>query len=236
MTERFFVDPPVSGETETVWLEAAESRHLAKVMRAKLGDEVTLFDGGGCEFAARIVEIDRNRVELRIVSRKAIDRELPIPITLGVALPKGDRQRWLVEKCVELGVGRLVPLKTTRSVAQPSDQALLRLSRFVVEASKQCGRNRLMLIGPATDFGQFVRFAEPRGGRWIADPSGQPIATGHWTGGELCVAIGPEGGFTADELGLAHDHQWQCLNLGPRILRVETAAAAVTAIASTMFG
>ena len=126
-------------------------------MRATPGTQVTLFDGSGDEFAAAVDRVGRSEVELAILSRESINRELPFALTLGVALPKGDRQKWLVEKAVELGVARIVPLRTQRSVAQPVEQALVRLRRAVIEASKQCGRNRLLQIDPPQTMARLYR-------------------------------------------------------------------------------
>ena len=125
-------------------------------MRAKAGTRVTLFDGSGWEFDAVVQRTGRSEVELAIAGRQEIDREARIAVTLGVALPKGDRQKWLVEKVVELGVARLVPLETERGVAQPVENALERLRRGVIEASKQCGRNRLMEIAEPRAWREFL--------------------------------------------------------------------------------
>jgi len=115
-----------------------------------------LFDGSGAEFTAQVERVGRGEAELTILSREQIDRELPLKLTVGTALPKGDRQRWLVEKAVELGVSRLVPLATARSVARAGRKSLARLRRTVIEASKQCGRNRLMEITETQTWPDFV--------------------------------------------------------------------------------
>src|SRR5688500_2920803 len=132
MSERFFSNQPISGDRAE--LTGDEARHLTSVMRAKIGDEVVLFDGSGEEFSATVTTIRKNAVELAIAERREISRELPFSLTLAVALPKGDRQKWLVEKATELGVTRIVPLSTERGVAQPVDSALDRLRRSVIEA------------------------------------------------------------------------------------------------------
>src|SRR5690242_7225078 len=105
MSERFFVATRVVGDRAV--LEADEARHLTSVMRAGVGDEVTLFDGSGFEVVARISAIQRRSVELQVVERREVSRELAFNLTLAVALPKGERQKWLVEKTTELGVTRL---------------------------------------------------------------------------------------------------------------------------------
>jgi len=227
MSERFFVETPI--EAEHAELVDSEAHHLAKVMRAKPGDVVTLFDGSGAEFESEITSVDRSTVVLKILSRIEIDRELPFELTLGVALPRGDRQRWLIEKAVELGVTRVVPLVTERGVAQPRDKAVLRLKRTVIEASKQCRRNRLLEIDRPQELADYVSMMNEDTVRIIAHPQGQQCSS---TGGiqkevSLALAIGPEGGFTTREIELAELAGWQTVDLGLRILRVETAAITI---------
>src|SRR6476660_6732359 len=144
MSERFYSPHPITAGC--MMLDGPEAHHLLHVMRASVGDEVTLFDDSGAEFKATVETLRRADAELRIIERREIDRELPFELVVGVALPKGDRQKWLVEKLTELGVTTLVPLITERCVAQPAAAVLDRLRRSVIEAAKQCGRNRLMKI------------------------------------------------------------------------------------------
>ena len=168
MSDRYFVDEPIS--PGRVVLAGPEAHHLIHVMRAAPGMRVVLFDGSGAEFPAVVHQVGRNEVELSVVSREEVNRELPVEVTLGVALPKGDRQKWLVEKAVELGVTRIVPLRTQRGVAQPVEQALVRLRRSVVEASKQCGRNRLLQIDQPQGWSDFVADAADVPCRLLAHP------------------------------------------------------------------
>src|SRR5687768_11687842 len=142
MSERFYSSQRITGDRAT--LDGPEAHHLLHVMRARVGDKVTLFDDSGAEFEATVESLGRSDAAVRILERREVDRDLPARLVVGVALPKGDRQRWLVEKLTELGVTELVPLATERGVAQPTASALDRLRRGVVEAAKQCGRNRLM--------------------------------------------------------------------------------------------
>jgi 16S rRNA (uracil1498-N3)-methyltransferase len=230
MSRRFFVDSPITGETAR--LTGQEAQHLTKVMRAKVGDELVLLDGSGAEFSARVEKIGRTEVDLSIIERCDVDRELPFRLVLGVALPKGDRQRWLVEKLVELGVAELVPLVTARGVAQPTGNALERLQRAVVEASKQCGRNRLMVVGQASTFAAFLADASESWTRLIAHPPAAGDVAARWfsNANNIVVAIGPEGGFTDEEIALADEHQWNKVSLGSRVLRTETAAVAIAAL------
>ncbi len=230
---RFFCDHPI--ETSAVVLQDSEAHHIANVLRHRPGDRVMLFDGSGREYLAEILEVGRREVHLRVLSSETVDRELALRLVLAVALPRGERQEWLVQKAVELGVAELVPLQCERIVAIPSAKSLLRWQRTIVEAAKQSGRNRLMSIRPPIPMREFV--AEPFSGlRCI----GQPGPTGRRLDeivrdepqsaiSSVCVAIGPEGGFTDEEQQFAQDRGWQPVHLGPRILRTETAAIAVAA-------
>jgi 16S rRNA (uracil1498-N3)-methyltransferase len=238
MPSRYFVEPPVAGDAVT--LVGTEAHHLAHVMRSRIADAVVLFDGSGWEFTAQIQRIGKQQVDLAILSREPIDRELPLAIHLAVALPKGDRQSWLVEKAVELGVASLTPLRTERGVAQPVEKALLRLRRGVIEASKQCGRNRLMGINEPAPWAEYLQKSEVTSPRCVAHPGGEPaarvfepLASSRPSPNCVHLAIGPEGGFTDAEIQAAVVAGWQLVDLGPRILRVETAALflAATAIA-----
>jgi 16S rRNA (uracil1498-N3)-methyltransferase len=228
MADRYFVDEPI--QTDSVTLAGAEAHHLIHVMRAKPGAEVVLFDASGSEFAARVERVGRADITLAVLARHEIDRELPIRLTLGVSLPKGDRQRWLVEKAVELGVTRLAPLVARRGVAQSSVEPPERLRRAVIEAAKQCGRNRLMEIAPAAPLEDFLRSAGGCAARWLAHPGGSTLAAALEGLGQLdrddqiALAIGPEGGFTDEEVESARSAGWQVIDLGARVLRIETAA------------
>ena len=248
MSDRYFIDEPISPGRAV--LAGPEAHHLIHVMRAAPGMRVVLFDGSGAEFPAVVRQVGRNDVELSVVSREEVNRELPVEVTLGVALPKGDRQKWLVEKAVELGVTRIVPLRTQRGVAQPVEQALVRLRRSVVEASKQCGRNRLLQIDLPQGWSDFVADAADVPCRLLAHPQPESVEGDasavccHLAGSQRAVAlarcvflaVGPEGGFTGEEVALATAAGWQTVDLGPRILRVETAALLLAALVVVHLG
>jgi 16S rRNA (uracil1498-N3)-methyltransferase len=208
---------------------------LLHVYRAKPGMEVILFDGRGSQYPARVVAVERKCVQLEVMEQQQRDCESPRRVTLGVGLPKGDRQHWLVEKSVELGVAELVPLVTARSVAVPGAAAMARLRRTVVEASKQCGRNILMDLATPQTLGDYLREASPDACRVLVHPAAdtETTAIADWPlrreGREFCLAVGPEGGFTEQEIALAYDNGWRVAGLGPRILRVETAALTLVA-------
>ena len=241
MTDRYFSQKTIKGPR--IVITDSEAHHLAHVMRASCGDMLTLFDGSGAEFLAEVARVGRKEVELAILERVEADRELPVRIALAVSLPKGDRQKWLVEKAVELGVAAIVPLITKRSVARPSATSLTRLRRTVIEASKQCGRNRLMEIAEPKAWNDFVQETADTPYRFVAHPGEgvshlpTPNVLGQETSPKqnILAAIGPEGGFDDDEIGLATAAGWHTIGLGRRILRIETAAILLAGMISAPF-
>ncbi len=233
MSDRFYIATPIT--EDRISLTGSEAHHLAHVMCAEAGQCVTLFDGSGREFLVEIQAIGKREVRLAVREQREVDREAPVKVVLAVALPKGERQQWLVEKAVELGVAELIPLDTNRGIAQPSEGALERLRRTAIEASKQCGRNRLMQIAAPQTWSGFVASPHENSLRLLAHPGGTPLQNEHLqhassgTQQKLFAAIGPEGGFTDDEISQAKSAGWRTVDLGPRILRVETAAIALAA-------
>ncbi len=228
MSDRFFVTtPPVAGRAVLV---GDEAKHLARVLRAKVGDAVTLFDGRGTAWPARVVSIGRDEVDLEAAAPLAAPIHGGPLVTLAVALPKGERQKWLVEKLTELGAGKLVPLVTERGVAEPTPSAIERLERGVIEACKQCGRNTLMEIDSPMTVAEVVA-ARPVGAVGVVtDPAGGPLDLAACeSAAEVIALVGPEGGFSESELAVADEAGWRRVVLGPHVLRVETAAVAIAA-------
>ena len=241
---RFFVQElPGSG---SVQLGKEESKHAKSVLRLKRDDVGILFDGQGGEAQCHIVECVGSTTVVEIIERLDTDRELPFELNLYVALPKGDRQRTLVDGLAELGVTSLTPLISERSVALPNEKTTLRLQRAVVETSKQCGRNRLMRIGQPMNVAELAACSSLDGNRYLAHPiPGQTPrdcweqrcndAAGNDAAGNdapIHVAIGPEGGFTDSEVQQLQDGHWQVVHLGARLLRVEIAALSLAAFFS----
>ncbi len=229
MSQRFYCpDPPRNGRYH---LQPEEARHLARVSRYALGDCVELFDGKGFATLARIVELGRDRVDLVAEGAPLPDVSGPCWLTLAIAIPKGERFDWLVEKTTELGVSQLIPLITERAVVDPRNSKLERLKRTIIESSKQSRRNRLMELGPTMTWSELVRRANDQL-RLIALPEGLPW--GRWPSlGEArrtLLAIGPEGGFSPAEVEMARAVGWHPVRLSAQILRIETAAIAGAAM------
>lgn len=234
MTRRYFVPelPPAGG---VVGLEPAEARHAVRVMRVAAGDRVTLFDGRGHEALAEVIRPGRDECLCHAGPRRAVDRELPRSLVMAVALPRPERAREMAERLSELGVAAVVPLVTARTQRPPAENRLEKLRRAVAESCKQCGRNRLMRIGEPLAFPQALDLP---GNRWLLDPGGPPAssllaAESPAASPELLVLVGPEGGWTDDELGQAGERGVRPVSLGPRIYRIETAAVAVAAVVAT---
>lgn len=224
MADRFFTDKPLSpGE---FILEGPEAHHLATVRRFDAGDGVVLFNGDGAEYPASVVAVGKKQIVLQVLRRAVSNREVPFPIVVGSALPKGDRFDFLIEKLVEVGATRFVPLVTARSIVNPKDGKMEKWRRAVIEASKQCGRNVLMRIDNPLSLAEFLGSDLPME-KWIlhtGQKTSSPLSKGEM--GECAFAIGPEGGFTEGEIASALGAGWLGMSFGPRTLRTETAAIA----------
>ncbi|MDX2037399.1 MAG: RsmE family RNA methyltransferase [Isosphaeraceae bacterium] len=230
MADRFHLPGPWNGEV--LRLEGDEGRHLARVRRIPEGSVVEVFSGDGEIWRVRVESIDKHGVGLRRIEPVEDTRVAPCRLTLATAFAKGDRVDWLVEKATELGVERIVPLLTERSVVDPRTAKLDRLRRVVIEATKQCGRGRLTEIVEPVSWDRFAADAGSGADLLvIAHPGKQRgaarIRAGK--GSKVVVAIGPEGGFTDAEIDRARGLGWCPIDLGPTILRIETAAIVATA-------
>ena len=218
---------------DRIALAQEEAHHLARSRRLSAGDEVVLFDGRGREARAVVVETGRRAV-LRVTQR----REIPAPhpaVHLGVSLPKGRRQDWLVEKCTELGATSLRPLLTARSVVQPANWPAkrARFERTCIEACKQSGSAHLPSIGDPASLGDLLAAAATTGVIWLCHPSADAQAAPDVRRDAPCdpltILIGPEGGFEEAEVRLATERGALLVGLGQRLLRTETAALAALA-------
>lgn len=232
VSERFYSEQPIAGSE--VRLVGDEAHHLLHVMRARAGSEVTVFDGSGYEYRCIVREAGRREALLEVVARREVHREPPVDLHVAVALPKGERQAWLVEKLSELGAVRLIPIQTAHGVVLPGPQTVARLRRVAVQSAKQCGRTRLLEIATPQPWQVAASSLPARAIGMIAHPtSSQPAAellAERPLPAQAYVAVGPEGGWSDRELAMATQFGWHRICLGPRILRVETAAVALAAL------
>jgi 16S rRNA (uracil1498-N3)-methyltransferase len=223
-----------------VELPPGTAAHLVKVLRARNGDDLVLFDGSGREFAGSIEGVRGSRVAAQVGQGLEVDRESPLAITLVQCVPRGDRMDFIVQKATEIGVARIVPVLSQRSVVhldrEQSDSKIAHWRAVAVSACEQCGRNRLPQLDAPQALIKYLGESQPRAVRLVLEPelSGRNPSLSLVEAAE--IAIGPEGGFAADELEAFRVAKFSPVTLGPRILRTETAAIAAVAWLQASFG
>ena len=234
---RFFAPPSAFNFTKrTITLTAEEARHLREVLRLKPGDEVSVFDGVGKEFRARVAQARREFAELDLDEEIQPARpESPLQITLAVALLKGEKFDLVVQKATELGVYKLTPLMTRFADIKLRDESdaskrVARWRRIALEAAKQCGRAVVPEVERPASFESVLKnpcllFSE-KGGQGLTR-----IDTNFVT-----AIVGSEGGWSDEELDQARAAGAQIVTLGGRILRAETAAITAAALLQHRFG
>lgn len=231
MADRFYVNCALT--PGPVLVQGAEAHHLAVVCRLRAGDQVCLFNGDGHEYPARVEQAGKREVSLTIAEVLSPPREPTQRVAVAAPLPKGDRGQFLIEKLTELGVATFVPLRTQRSVVHPGAGKHDKLERHVIEASKQCGRNVLMRVEPLVDLAVWLKRGDLPATRILGHPGGARLPASNSE--DVAVTVGPEGGFTDEEMAQAQAGGWRSVDLGPRILRIETAALALAAWATGMW-
>ncbi|HOB76272.1 MAG TPA: RsmE family RNA methyltransferase [Phycisphaerae bacterium] len=231
-TPRFHVER-LTGPT--LRLSGPEAVHAVRSRRLAAGEEVVLFDGAGHEAAGQITAVGRS--ELEVTLGAFFSRPRPTPaLTLAVALPKGPRQDVLIEKCTELGTAAIVPLISARSISSASEHKLDRWRRTTIEAAKQSGQAWLPEFFPPEPLAEALRRIASHDLAVVAatEQRSVPFSSALSQHGTSVVSIlafvGPEGGWTPEELDALTAHGCQPISLGPNILRIETAAIALAAI------
>lgn len=268
MTRRRFYAPPetFSPDGRAAQLSPDESRHLRNVLRLKTGDEVFLFDGAGKEFQGRVQTVNRESTEVSVINQvDPAQPESSLNLTLAVALVKGEKFDLVIQKATELGVTRILPVMTSRADVRIKSEAdaerkMTRWERIALEATKQCGRARLMKIERPAGFSELVC----AGGTDNSDSRGDPgapvkgvvqnsdvrIMFAERQGTSLSkvpsdgkdhpqtvtALIGPEGGWADDEINQASAAGWKIVTLGGRTLRAETAAIVAATLIQHRFG
>jgi 16S rRNA (uracil1498-N3)-methyltransferase len=228
-----------AGETRQLPQEVAA--HVARVLRARAGQLLTLFDGRGGEYDATIVQIDRRGVQVRIELHRAIERESPLPVTLLQALARGERMDFIVQKATELGVAAIVAMGGDRSVVRLDAEGLARRCEHwravAISACEQCGRNRVPTISHAADLASACGEVDVTSVRLLLAPDAdQTLIAVTRQAARIALAVGPEGGFSDEELSLAQQQGFTFCRLGPRVLRAETAPLAALAAIQAVAG
>lgn len=206
------------------------ANHLTRVLRMPVGAHVILFNGEGGEYQAIIAAIDKRGVSIEVGAFHDVEREPPLALWLAQGISRGERMDYTIQKGVELGVSRIIPLFTERcTVRLAGDRLEKRLQHWrgvAVAACEQCGRNRIPEIAAALSLDDWLR-VPGEGLRLVLDPeAAQSLAQLPAPQGPVILLIGPEGGLSDQELRLAAQSKYWGLRLGPRVLRTETAAVA----------
>jgi 16S rRNA (uracil1498-N3)-methyltransferase len=235
---RLYVPEPLRPQTELV-LPAEAANHL-RVLRLQVGNPLTIFNGEGGEFTAEVVALERREARVRLLEHRAHEAESPLALTLIQGISKGERMDFTIQKAVELGVSRIAPVFTARSIVQLNGDRLGKREAhwrgIIQSACEQCGRNRLPELMPTVALDQaWQRF---NGGiRLVLNPGGgvrlQELPLGEQ---RMALLVGPEGGLTEAEVASAEGCGFQGLRLGPRVLRTETAGLAALAALQALAG
>ena len=232
-------DPLTAGHRHTI--EGVAANHIAHVLRLRLGDPLILFDGRGGEHAARIEEYRKGAVIVAVGDRSAADPESPLHLTLAQGVSRGERMDWVVQKATELGVTRIIPLLTERTIVKLDARQLeRRLSHWrgiAIAACEQSGRNRIPDIAIPARLHDFLRESDSGAARVLLSPTGTlGIGALQAPHGRVIVLIGPEGGLAEAEQRAVLDTGFLAVRLGPRVLRTETAAVAAVTLLQHLLG
>lgn len=216
------------------------AHHAVRVLRLKLGDRVTLFNGAGGEFDAELARIGRE-VCVQVREFLPVERESPLAVTLVQALSSADRMDYAVQKAVELGAVAIQPVVSERSVgrldAARGAKRVAHWQQIAVAACEQCGRNRVPTVHALLDLRDWLAAPSLAALRLLLFPEARTALRGMQApAGPVEILVGPEGGFTGIEVDAALARGWQAIRLGPRILRTETAGAAALAVLNALWG
>ena len=235
---RIYVDQPLQTGV-TLELPDGAARHVAQVLRMRPGQPLTLFNGLGGESSAVLSEVAKRRVEVEIGAHDPVERESPLQVHLAQCVSKGDRMDWAIQKAVELGVSRIIPVLSERSVVKLTDERwqkkLEHWRGVIIGACEQSGRTRLPDLWPTCSLPDYLR-DEDAEHRWVLAPGADTGLPSTGVQGGVAVLVGPEGGLSDRDLQQAETAGLQRRSIGPRVLRTETAAAAILTALQLRFG
>jgi 16S rRNA (uracil1498-N3)-methyltransferase len=231
--------PLVKGDE--VLLPDAAGYHVARVLRLRPGAPLVLFDGSGNDFRGEIVAVDGDRVRVSVGELAAGLRESPLAITLVQAVSRGERMDFTLQKATEMGVRRIQPVLSSRSVVRlderQADRKLRHWQAIVAGACEQCGRSVVPEVRPALEIGRYLADSPREGQRLVLSPDGPASLAGlSSAASRVELLIGPEGGLDGAELDAAARAGFKPVRLGPRVLRTETAGIAAVAVLQALWG
>lgn len=237
---RFFTDE-IGGER--AFLRGGEAKHCVQVLRMRTGDRAVLCDGEGTDFFCRVSSAEKEEVAFEILDRRPNEAEASVSLRLFQCCPKSDKMEFIVQKAAELGAREVIPVLSKRCVSRPSEtdaaKKLTRYRKIAYEASKQCGRGRILTVHPMISFREAVEtFREEHLGLLFYECGGEEIGTilHKKTAKNIDVFIGSEGGFEPEEAALAQTRGIAAATLGKRILRCETAPIAALSVLMNLTG
>lgn len=233
---KFFVNSENIND-HTITLDGENAKHIGSVLRAKTGDIITVCDGDGRDYECEITEITKKTVTTKITDIFTNDNEPDIKLTLYQALPKADKMELVIQKCIEIGVDRIVPVKTEHTVVRlegKEEKKLLRWNKIAESAAKQCGRGKIPVVDSVMSFKEAISEAVSLDGAIIPyekerENSLKAFAKS-FKGKSIGIFIGPEGGFSNEEIDFAISNGVKSVTLGKRILRTETAGLVTSVI------
>jgi 16S rRNA (uracil1498-N3)-methyltransferase len=239
-TPRFHVPVPLT-VAATLDLPEAAAHHAARVLRLRCGDAVTLFNGMGGEYAACITAIGKHDVTVTIERHDPVERESPLPVTLVQALSSGERMDLTIQKAVELGVSRIVPVESERCVVrlkgERAEKRVAHWQQVAISACEQCGRNRIPEVRMISPLDVWLAAEVSDALRWVLLPGAHTVLRDlPCPQKPVELLVGPEGGLTDAEAEAAQRAGYQPVRLGPRVLRTETAAPALLAALQALWG
>ncbi len=240
---RFYLPNPEI-EDGRLRITGPEVRHIRRVLRLKEGDELILFDGQEKEYRGIIIDQGTRSVYLRIEEILSIQKESPLEITLAQSLLKGEKMDYLIQKATELGVKKIIPFFSSRSIPLLDKSKRLnrhhRWQKIAIEASKQCGRAKIPEIIPSLDFSEMLQSASPQSLRLILWEKEKRRLKNFLKElrmlKEIFFVVGPEGGFSEEEIENSKKGGFIPISLGERILRAETASLCLMSILQYEWG
>lgn len=237
---RVYVDAPLTSGA-LVSFGGTAAAHVGRVLRLEAGDDVTLFNGDGADYPAKIAAFGRGTVEAAVANRVAARAESPLAVTLVQGIARAERMDLVVQKATELGIAALVPVAAARSVVKLDAGTRARKREhwrgIAIAACEQCGRARLPAIADPRPLAAVLAEKPAAGARLLLAPDA-PLSLAAAARGEKAIEIlvGPEGGLDEAERRAAQDAGFRACRLGPRVLRSETAAIAALAVLQAVAG
>ncbi len=236
---RLYCDAPLSPGAEIV-LPEASAHHALAVLRLEEGAPLALFNGTGGEYHGVLVAANKREARVRLTGFDAVERESPLAINLALGISAGERMDYSLQKATELGVAAIQPLATDRSVVrlagERADRRVQHWQNVVIAACEQCGRNRVPPVAPVRSLFDYLARVDCSQPLLLLDPDAtRPLKEVALSTGAVLL-VGAEGGFTPAERKAATAGGFQAVNLGPRVLRTETAPLAAIAVLQSLWG